>query len=526
MTSARTSVRSPGQLTTRQREVLALVAKGRTNGEIASELGIGFDTAKTHVSEILGRLGVDTREEAADWWRRENGLAARLFRVLGFSALPVASRFAVAASALAVLGVGAAVVVLALNPGDGQPASGGPASLPTVNVPVTVTGSTTPDVAATASTTPAAGSPTALLQDFQQGAPIDLPAGLALYYSWAGIEGPRQNLWRAYRNRSGSIVTEELFQHLPDHPEGIAGSAYDLATGRVAVLLCLKGYCGGYGEAQPDSEATLVLSSDGGTSWSDPVDVPVGWIPVAFTGDQLVVFRDTMRTAGQSEYELYPSGKPLTVPLGASPQQLATGELVFLDGQNGVVYDASGAVVFESPNSPRLQGTSALVQAGSLNWAIWFEESNSFVGEVAGSAMTRIFRAPNLTVVPYWPIASGVVAGRLDSDSPGSGARTPVIFDLNNGRFHELTGVGTVAANSWFVAVGAWHGNFARAMPGAGECLNVRETPALSGMMVTCVPDGVLLRLSGNEQSTDGISWFEVKTARGDQGWASSDFLR
>jgi DNA-binding CsgD family transcriptional regulator len=58
-------------LSKRQREVLDLVAAGRTNGEIAERLGITLDGAKWHVSEILGKLEVSSREEAAEWWRRE-----------------------------------------------------------------------------------------------------------------------------------------------------------------------------------------------------------------------------------------------------------------------------------------------------------------------------------------------------------------------------------------------------------------------------------------------------------------------
>ena len=54
-------------LTPREREVLDLIRRGLTNEEIAQRLGISLDGAKYHVSQILSKLGVATREEAAAW---------------------------------------------------------------------------------------------------------------------------------------------------------------------------------------------------------------------------------------------------------------------------------------------------------------------------------------------------------------------------------------------------------------------------------------------------------------------------
>ena len=52
-------------LTPREREVLALVAEGRTNREIAEALFISDKTASVHVSNILAKLGTHSRTAAA-----------------------------------------------------------------------------------------------------------------------------------------------------------------------------------------------------------------------------------------------------------------------------------------------------------------------------------------------------------------------------------------------------------------------------------------------------------------------------
>jgi DNA-binding CsgD family transcriptional regulator len=69
-------------LTSREREVLRLIAAGRSNREIASVLFIAPKTASVHVSNILGKLGAASRTEAAAIAYREGlagpaGLAAQ-----------------------------------------------------------------------------------------------------------------------------------------------------------------------------------------------------------------------------------------------------------------------------------------------------------------------------------------------------------------------------------------------------------------------------------------------------------------
>lgn len=59
------------KMTVRELEVLRVIGAGRANKEIAAELGISERTARTHVSNILGKLGLHSRTQAALWAVRE-----------------------------------------------------------------------------------------------------------------------------------------------------------------------------------------------------------------------------------------------------------------------------------------------------------------------------------------------------------------------------------------------------------------------------------------------------------------------
>ncbi|MEX0682128.1 MAG: helix-turn-helix transcriptional regulator [Dehalococcoidia bacterium] len=104
------------ELTPREREVFELVRAGLTNEEIADRLGISLDGAKYHVSSILSKLGVSTREEAAR-------LAEPVGRRWSWLGVPLAAKLAGAVVLVAAV-AGLGVLALGVVSDEGSDASG------------------------------------------------------------------------------------------------------------------------------------------------------------------------------------------------------------------------------------------------------------------------------------------------------------------------------------------------------------------------------------------------------------------
>jgi DNA-binding NarL/FixJ family response regulator len=67
--SARAEARPAAELTAREQEVLALLAEGLANKQIARRLGIAEKTVKTHLTSVFQSIGVTDRTQAALWAR-------------------------------------------------------------------------------------------------------------------------------------------------------------------------------------------------------------------------------------------------------------------------------------------------------------------------------------------------------------------------------------------------------------------------------------------------------------------------
>lgn len=78
------------KLTRRERQVLELVAQGKSNKEIAFALAIGLSTVKNHTYNLMSKLNAHNRTEVARWYWNETHPTwwRRLLRRLGIDTFP------------------------------------------------------------------------------------------------------------------------------------------------------------------------------------------------------------------------------------------------------------------------------------------------------------------------------------------------------------------------------------------------------------------------------------------------------
>jgi ATP/maltotriose-dependent transcriptional regulator MalT len=61
-------VTTASRLSSREAQIMTLIAEGHSNGEIASTLTVAEKTVKNHVNRIYAKLGVGSRRAAIAYW--------------------------------------------------------------------------------------------------------------------------------------------------------------------------------------------------------------------------------------------------------------------------------------------------------------------------------------------------------------------------------------------------------------------------------------------------------------------------
>jgi hypothetical protein len=106
----------------------------------------------------------------------------------------------------------------------------------------------------------------------------------------------------------------------------------------------------------------------------------------------------------------------------------------------------------------------------------------------------------------------------------------PALVDFATGTFSLISDPFASAERPEFSTLGrstvhaVQIGPFAR-VTGTNSCLRVRAAPSLSGEVLACMADGVLLQDAEDTVDADGQTWARVMTLGGVQGWASAGYL-
>jgi DNA-binding CsgD family transcriptional regulator len=505
--------------TPRQREVLDLLVRGRTNGEIAEALGISLDGAKWHVSEIITKLGVDSREEAAEYWRYRNGLKLRFTRSLQAMVGGLSLRVAGAAViGLALVAAVAAAVLIMLAGRDGS----NPA-VPTETVSPTTTGTTTPAATSTptstatvtATTTATAGTiglyqglPVFELGGRNQPAPLPKAAAATsvLYFTDTCAVCIGLEVFRLRSTGSGWLREPLLVNDEPGLPHGYPLGVVGGEDGRFAAVWCAIGErgCGKTHSEVPDTTPRiLVVSTDGGVSWRvyDDSPMPLSASPLGFAGDQ-VILAVPDGNGGAGYYE-YPSGKRLP----AAPDQQTpapAGVTVRLEYTQDLANEASTLI-----------GVSHGTAAPDAYYS--FPGGRLFIGVAISESVLLGLAERNPKAM------------LLDPPRELEGfARAAVLVDLTARTVRPVEGLESASGDGGVVSPFRFDVlPPALVVAGAGDCLNVRETPGRAAGVTGCFADGVLLlRREGVEPvEADGVRWLPVRTPGGRDGWASAEFL-
>lgn len=442
--------------TPRQRQVLDLLVRGYTNGQIAEELGISLDGAKWHVSEIITRLGVDSRDEAAEYWRHQNGLRMRFTRILRALFSPAALKVAGGSAALVSMVIATVVVAAALRqagnetseppaanppgdtagPGDGVgPGTnpGGPPANPgTGTTPLNTTGEVVMgiDVVRVSIGQPAR------------------PAPGATYFVEKGCwqcDGQPTAYERVVVDPNGGVTNEEIFRASSGY---IIGGRFDPAGKEHYISVCSQGHCGGVAEMSPDAKSTVYRSTDGGTTWQPVKTFDGSAVIGAFTARGPMVFVREENSL-PARVELLTTGEPLAPPVAgyqpyayqgtgfawASPDYQT---LLLPDGSPLISGDLGGHRYADSG----FQFISMLPAGDGALVSWWHGDSPaslvSYAGIVRNGRMERVFELGQMVLVGAWlnpELAVGNMAVEVPSGSavPGGMVSQPVVFNTATG---------------------------------------------------------------------------------------------
>lgn len=523
--------------TERQRQVLWMLVKGHSNGAIAEELGVSLEGAKWHVREIMSKLGVDSRDEAAEYWRAYNGLSlrfSRLFRaVFGTTSLKWiaggAAGTAVAATAAILVAV---IVVRAMADRTDGGDQVDPAGVP-------FPGSPAPDPATPGPSGP--GSARTLTV-----APSVQSVREAVLYTVTGCfqcDGADQSLQRHVTDASGAMTTTTVLASRVGPLGGWVLGAIDGAPDAtlLVAVACDQQECGGVGAGDPSTNWRAIGSTDGGTTWRDLftrraryVEVSsvssAGFVTLVVTGSEAAPERTYTATTTAGERAL---AAPPAFAAGAEPVLLADGRVLWIDAGGMRVADELGNLLALVPPA----GANRIVPDGVRSLpggglAVSFVDGST---PDRYSEIVQLYDAALVPAVGYVstpgyravPVSTRLAIGGVVGTDIGAGDQAtvyPALIDLDSGTLTPVVANVFTEQRGRNRLVAARAGTFAVVSAG-GDCLNVREEPSTAAEAIGCYPDGTLLGDRGETRAAGGVTWLAVTEPGGRSGWAALEFL-
>lgn len=548
--------------------MLSLLREGLSNPEIAERLGISRDAAKYHVSGILSKLGVETREESAVW-QPEPPRVAAVRRPAWASALaPLAGalRGLPAAGKVAAVGVTAAVVagvvvafgVLGGNEGEGDVV---------LNPSVTATPGE-PTAIATQAVTATPGPTSNVAADFEYtvGEPIEFPDDLAMIVEtgcW-GCDGGAGGFVRVYKRPDGSFGQDVLFRTeqlgLPEDGDNwqpyILGFAMRQDASEMAMVVCETAYCGGLGSGETNSVARVYRSLDGGVTWVEWMEWPLNHYAVGLVDGGILAAHQVNVQPEQPdppatprpyvdpvyEYVRLPGGETVTAPTpGGVPLVSDTGR-IWWAGLQGKLSDEEGVRVLaiEEPGA-RISAVYGDAKPGlDVVWRTDDQSGDYYISHYEGSTLISTGKTSYSLLAHVGPLdgKSSTLYGNVDAFSTNVPLPSDGWYGLIPVQIDTVTGIARpipwpfvlpdfVLPNARNRVAAVQQGPFARVV-GTGSCLNVREEPSAGARVVECVADGVLLLNVDATSNLLGVptpGWLQVMTPGKAFGFVSTDYI-
>lgn len=379
----------------------------------------------------------------------------------------------------------------------------------------------------------------------------DLPSDVLLYFhtSCYACDAGTADLYRGYRDASGTLRIEELLTSGPGFLSvvRVSPNGSPILAGSCDEPQC---YLVSFGEART---LTLFRSDDGGMTVRRLGQIsPIDSVPLFVAGDDVVIM-DSDRSGGKARFRLLNSGEPLLPPTSlqqvqAFPQRWpGPDSRIFWiasapGGRGGTLwYDAAGNLVVGEVDAA-VSSTLWFAANDGSRYLTGFEKGVSgpvqtsyLMVTSSGGQLREAFAYRGYDLRVHAEIAPRLLLGTalIQTDDNPTGFRGGkadfrlILVDLDRRTIHRVPGFAPgpgFEPNLYTFPSAVALGPFLRVSVGAGDCLNLREGPAVSSAVVVCSVDGVLLRERRGAHTTDG--WLGVATPDGRDGFVRQEFVQ